>query len=64
MLLKIDEPDQKLQETVFSIDICRQSGDKWQLKNLFLTIFDLGSFSIATFPLCFLSPMYMNAVGF
>ena len=35
--------DQKSLETVFSIAICRQSGDKWQSKTLFLTIFDLRS---------------------
>ena len=33
--------DQKSLETVFSIAICRQLGDKWQSKTLFLTIFDL-----------------------
>ena len=47
-------------ETVFLIAICRQmtiekSGDKWQSKTLFRTIFDLGSsivltFSIAGYP--------------
>ena len=47
--------DQKSKETVFSIVICRQSGDKWQSKTLFLTIFDLRSsivltFSIAAYP--------------
>ena len=31
--------DQKSLETVFSIAICRQSGDKWQSKTLFLVIF-------------------------
>ena len=35
--------DQKSIETVFSIAICRQCGDKWQSKTLFLTIFDLRS---------------------
>ena len=30
-------------ETEFSIAICRQSGDKWQSKALFLAIFDLCS---------------------
>ena len=35
--------DQKSLETVFSIDICRLSGEKWQSKTLFLTIFDLRS---------------------
>ena len=32
--------DKKSLETVFLIVICRQSGDKWQSKTLFLTIFD------------------------
>ena len=32
--------DQKSIETEFSIVICRQLGDKWQSKTLFLTIFD------------------------
>ena len=50
--------DQKSLETVFSISFCRQSGDKWQSKTLFLTIFDLLSsivltFSIAPLLLCF-----------
>ena len=31
----------KLLEAVFLIAICRQSGDKWQSKTLFLTIFNL-----------------------
>ena len=40
---------------MFSIALCRQSGDKWQSKTLFLTIFDLRSsivltFSIAAYP--------------
>ena len=48
--------DQKSIETVFSIAFCRQCGDKWQSKTLFLTIFDLRSsivvaFSIAAYPL-------------
>ena len=49
--------DQKSIETVFSIPICRQCGDKWQSKTLFLLIFDLRSsivlaFSIAAYPVC------------
>ena len=32
--------DQKSIETVFSIAICRHTGDKWELKTLFLSIFD------------------------
>ena len=47
--------DQKSLETVFSIAICRQRGDQWQSKALFLTIFELPSsivlaFSIAAYP--------------
>ena len=49
--------DQKSIETVFSIPICRQCGDKWQSKTLFLLSFDLRSsivlaFSIAAYPVC------------
>ena len=45
--------DQKSLETVFLIAICRLTGNKWQSKILFQTIFDLGlsivlMFSIAT----------------
>ena len=36
-------------ETVFSIAICRQSGDKRQSKTLFLTILDLRSSIVLTF---------------
>ena len=32
---------QKSLETEFSVAICCQSGDKWELKTLFLAIFDL-----------------------
>ena len=57
MLLQSMTADQKSLETVFSIAICRQSGDKCQSKTLFLTIFDLHSwivltFSIAAYPVC------------
>ena len=41
--------DQKLLETVLLIAICRQLGDKWQLKTLFLAIFDLRSSIVLTF---------------
>ena len=49
--------DQKSLETVFTNVICRQAGDKFQSKFLFLTIFDLRSsmvftFSIAANPMC------------
>ena len=47
--------DQKSMQTVFSIAICRQWGDKWQSKTLFLLIFSLHSsivlaFWIAAYP--------------
>ena len=32
--------DKKSLETEFSIAICRPTGDKWQLKTMFLSIFD------------------------
>ena len=35
-LLTIDERGSKSLETVFLIAICRQLGDKWQSKTLFL----------------------------
>ena len=54
-LSTIDESGSKSIETVFSIVICRQCGDKWQSKTLFITICDLRSsivltFSIAAYP--------------
>ena len=55
--LQSKNADQKSLETVFSITICRQSGDKWQSKTLFLTISDLHlsmvlTFSIAAYQVC------------
>ena len=41
--------DKKSLEVVFSIAICRQSGDKYQSKTLFLMIFDLLSSIALTF---------------
>ena len=41
--------DQKLLETVFSMAICHQLGDKWQSKTMFLRIFDLSSSIVLTF---------------
>ena len=41
MLILSTNVDQKSLETEFSIAICCQSGNKWQLKTLFLTIFEL-----------------------
>ena len=46
-LLTIDEHAQKLLETVFFIDICRQLGDKWQSKTLYLTFLIVLTFLIA-----------------
>ena len=52
-------------ETVFSIAICRQLGDKRQSKTLFLTILDLRSskalkFSIAAYLKCLLNIGLLN----
>ena len=52
--------DHKSPETVFSIANCSQSGDKRQLKTLFLKILDLRSlialkFSIVAYPKCLLN---------
>ena len=58
MILTIDKRGSKIdRNSIFAIAICRQPGDKWQLKTLFLTIFDLGSsivltFSIAAYQVC------------
>ena len=41
--------DQKSVETVFLIAICRQWGDKWQSKTLFILIFDLRSLIVLVF---------------
>ena len=46
---QLTNADQKSIEAVFSIAICRQCGDKWQSKTLFLTIFDLRSSIVFTF---------------
>ena len=59
-LLTIDGREYKSLETAFSFAICRQSGDKWQSKTLFLTIFDLRlsiilTFSIAAYPVWYTS---------
>ena len=54
MLLTIDKMDQKSLETVFLIAICRQSGDKWKSKSLFLMIFDLHSPIVLTFLIAYL----------
>ena len=36
-------------ETVFTLAICHQSGDKWQSKTLFLTVIYLRSSTVLTF---------------
>ena len=41
--------------SVFDGHICRQSADKWQLKTLFLTIFDLHSSIVLTFSIAAIS---------
>ena len=41
--------DKKMLDTECSITICRQSGDKWQSKTLFLTILDLRSSTVLKF---------------
>ena len=41
--------DKKSLETEFLIAICRLTGDKWQLKTLFLVIFDQCSLVLRTF---------------
>ena len=40
MLIVSTYEDKKSLETEFSIAICRQTGDKWQSKTLFLSIFN------------------------
>ena len=42
----IDNVDKKSIETQFSIAICYPTGDKWQLKTLFLASFDLCSSTV------------------
>ena len=55
-ILTIDKRGSKSLETVFSIAICRQSGDKWQWKTRFSIFYLLLStvltFSIAAYPVC------------
>ena len=49
-LLTIGDRGYKSLETVFSIVICRRSGDKWQSKSLFLTTFDPRSSTYTQWP--------------
>ena len=55
---------QKSLETVFSIAICRQSGDKWQSKSLFLMIFDLRSWIVFNIFDCRLSGVLLQITAF
>ena len=48
-LMLLMNVNQKLLETVFSFAICPESVNKWQLKTLFLTIFDLRSSIVLCF---------------
>ena len=59
MLILLRNVDQKSLETVFWIAICRQLGDKWQSKTMFLTIFDLRSSIVLTF-LITSSPVWVH----
>ena len=66
-LLTIDERGSKSLDTVFSIAICRQLGDKLQSKTPLLAIFDLRSsivltFPIAAYPVC-LTKIQMHMLG-
>ena len=49
ILLTIDERRSEIHRNSIFDCICCQSGDKWQSKTLFLTIFDLGSSIVLTF---------------
>ena len=46
MLILSTKLEKKSLETEFLIVICRPNGDKWQLKTLFLAIFDLPSSTV------------------
>ena len=59
MLISLTNIDRKSLETEFLIANCRQTGDKWQSKTLFLAIFDprwsiVKSVLIATYPVWYL----------
>ena len=51
--------DQRLIETVYLIAICHETGDKWQSKTLFLSVFDLCSSSVDNVFDCHLSGVLM-----
>ena len=52
MLILSTDVDKKLLETEFLIAICRQTGDKWQSKALFLALFDRCSLIVKSFFHC------------
>ena len=64
MLILSTNIDQKPLETVFSIAMCRQSGDKWQLKILFPAIFDTHSTIVKSVFDCCLPGVVMVKVSF
>ena len=53
--------DRKLLEIEFLIDICRLTGDKWQSKTLFLSIFDRRSSIVKSIFDCHLPGVSMHA---
>ena len=55
--------DKKIIRIEFSIAICRRTGDKWQLKTLFLAIFDPHSLIVKSVFGCRLSGVRNAVVG-
>ena len=57
--------DQKSLETEFSIPICRHTGDKWQSKTLFPSIFDPCSSNVdSIFDCCLPCAFKLNGLVF
>ena len=56
--------DQKSLVTEFLIAICRPTGNKWQLKTLFLAIFDTHPSIVKSVFDCRLPGVFLNAIGF
>ena len=54
-LILLTNVDQLFLETELLIAICHQTGDKWQSKTLFLSIFDLCSWIVKSIFYCRLS---------
>ena len=59
MLIPSTNVDKKLSETEFSIAVCRPTGDKWQLKTLFLAVLDPRSPIVKSVFDCRLAGVYM-----